>query len=75
MTFLTHKITKRQHRRQRNMSKVKEQDKIAATDLSKMEISNTYDRELKVIVIKILDLRRLKDLSETLSKETENKKT
>ena len=57
------------------MSKVKEQDKIAATDLSKMEISNTYDRELKVIVIKILDLRRLKDLSETLSKETENKKT
>ena len=34
------------------------QDKITPRDLSKMDISNMPDRELKIRVIKILDLRK-----------------
>ena len=30
------------------------------------------DREIKLMVIKILDLRRVEELSETLNKEIEN---
>ena len=56
MTFLIHG-----HRqtvldkmiRQRNMAQIKEQNKITATDLIKMEISNIPDRECKILIIKI----------------------
>ena len=40
------------------MSQMKEQDKITARELNEMEISNMPDREFKVMVIKILDLRK-----------------
>ena len=40
-------------RKQRNMSQKKEKNKIAARDLSEMEIHNMPDREFKVMVIKI----------------------
>ena len=36
------------------MSQMKEQDKIRARDLSKMEISNMPYRKFKVMIIKIL---------------------
>lgn len=36
------------------MAQMKELDKITATDLIKMEISNITDRELKILIIKIL---------------------
>ena len=35
------------------MSRMKEQDKITARDLSKTNISNMPDREFKVMIIKI----------------------
>ena len=41
-------------RRQRNISQMKEQDKITARELNKMEINNLSDKEYKVMVIKIL---------------------
>ena len=41
-------------KRQRNMSQMKEQDKVTVRDLNKMEISNMTDRELKVMTIKSL---------------------
>ena len=48
---------------------MKGQYKTTARDLSEMEISNMPDREFKVIVLKILDLRRMEDISETINKE------
>ena len=33
---------------------MKEQDKTTARDLSKVDISNMFDREFKIIVIRIL---------------------
>ena len=36
-----------------NTSKMKKQDKTRANDLSEMEISNMFDREFKVMIIKI----------------------
>ena len=50
---------------------MKEQDKIIARDLNKME-SNMPDRKFKVMVIKILTLRRVENLRKTLNKEIEN---
>ena len=41
-------------RKQRNIPQMKDQGKITTTDLNKMEISNMTDRELRVMVIKIL---------------------
>ena len=41
-------------RRQRNVSQMKEQDKITARDLNAVEISNMPEREFKVMVLKIL---------------------
>ena len=40
-------------RKQGIISQVKVQDKIIASDLNKMEISNRSDREFKVMIIKI----------------------
>ena len=56
-TFLIYRNRKRELgklRRQKNMSQMKEQDKITARDLSKRESSNMPDREFKIIIIKIL---------------------
>ena len=57
--------------RQRNMSQMKEQDKLTAGDVSETEMSNIPDREFKVMMIKILTgvQKRLEDTSETLDKE------
>ena len=47
------------------MSQMKEQGKITAIDMNKMEIRNMPDREFKVMVIKILTRfeKRVLDLS------------
>ena len=47
-----------------------------AKDLNKTDISNTPDREFKVMAIKILNgfEKRAEDFSETLNREIENKK-
>ena len=57
MTFL---IQRNRHReedkrgRQRNISQMKEHDKITAGDLSKRKISNMPDTEVKLMIIRIL---------------------
>ena len=53
------------------MSQKKEKNKIAARDLSEMEIHNMPDREFKVMIIKIFTglEKRVKDISETLNNE------
>ena len=50
---------------------MKEQDKIRARDLSKMEISNMPSRKFKVLIIKILTgfEKKVENISETLNKE------
>ena len=55
-------------RRLKNMYQMKEQDKIKARQLNKMEINNMLDREFKVIVIKILTglEKRVKGIGESL---------
>ena len=56
LSFLTHTERHREldkMRKQRNMSQKKEKNKIAARDLSEMEIHNMPDREFKVMIIKI----------------------
>jgi len=63
-------------RRQRNMSQIKEQDKIRVGDLSETEISNMSDSEFKVTLIKMLARieEGLQDLHETLHQELEDVK-
>ena len=53
---------------------MKKEDKITARELNEMEISTVSNRELKVMVIKILTglKERVVDLNETLNKEIEN---
>ena len=41
-------------RRQRHMIQTKEQDKTPEKELNPMEINNLLDKELKVMVIKII---------------------
>ena len=48
--------------RQRNMARMKEQNKTPETELNKMEITNLSDAEFRTLVI-----RMLKELSEDLS--------
>lgn len=43
--------------RQINMFQIKEQDRTRE-ELSEREISNLFDKEFKVVIIKILKLRR-----------------
>ena len=50
----TEKHRKLHKMRQRNMSQMKEKEKTIARHLSQTEISNMLDREIKVMVIKIL---------------------
>ena len=45
-------------RTQGNMYQMKEQYKITATDISEMDVSNMLDRECKVMIMKIVELRR-----------------
>ena len=56
------------------MSQMKEEDKITEREVNKMDISNMLDRELKVMVIKILTglEQGAEVLSETLNKGIEN---
>ena len=53
---------------------MKGHDKVTARELNETEISNMPDKELKVMVIKILTQleKRVKDLSEIFNKEIEN---
>ena len=53
---------------------MKEHDKVTARELNETEISNVPDKELKVMVVKILTQleKRMKDLSEIFNKEIEN---
>ena len=50
---------------------MKEQDKITGRDLSEMEISNIYDKEFKVMIVKILTGldKRLERITETLNED------
>ena len=76
MTFLTDRNNTEldKLKRQRNMSQMKEQNKIKARDLNEPKVSNMTHRELKVMVIKILTglEKRLEDVSEILN-ETNKK--
>ena len=42
-------------KRQRNMSQIKEQDKITVKELNEIEINSVSNKEFKVMVIKILN--------------------
>ena len=56
-------------RRQRNMLKMKEQNKTPGKELDKMKTSNLLDAEFKILVIRTLDeLRgRINELSESFN--------
>jgi len=58
-------------RRQRNLSQMKEQDKVMAGDLSETDVSNMPDGEFKAMIIRILSRleKRMVDISETLNRE------
>lgn len=64
-------------RRQRAMSQIKEEDKTTARELSKRDIYNMSDGNVKVMIIKVLNgcEKRVEDLSEILNKDTGNIKT
>ena len=52
----------------------KEQENISEKGLNETKISNMFDKEFKVMIIKMLTglERRVEEPSETFSKETEN---
>ena len=58
-------------RRQKNTSQTTEQHKITARELNGTEISNTPDKEFKVMVKKILTgcEKRVEDLGKSLNKQ------
>jgi len=58
-------------RKQRNMSQIKEQNKITVRGISKTKMNKMPDRKFKVMIIKILTglEERVEDISETLKKE------
>ena len=41
-------------RKQRNLSQMKEQNKVTARDLNETDINNMPDRDFKVIIIRVL---------------------
>ena len=41
-------------RKQRNLSQMKEQNKVTARDLNEIDINNMPDRDFKVIIIRVL---------------------
>lgn len=53
---------------------MREQDKISVKDLNEMEISNSHDKKLKIMVIIMLTAhrRRLEEQNENVNKEIEN---
>ena len=55
------------------MLQTKEQDKTSEKELNEMEISNLPDKELKVMVIKMLTkcMRRMEEHSENFNNELE----
>ena len=61
-------------RRQRNLSQMKEKDKAMARDLSKTDISNTSDREIKTMTTRILIRleKRVEDINEALTTKIRN---
>jgi len=61
-------------RRKRNMSQMKEHDKITTRELNKTEISNMPKGEFKVMVIKILTglEKAVDELSENFNKDMES---
>ena len=76
---IAHINTQRQRKmdelsKQRNLSQMKEHDKITARDLNKTEINSMPDREFKVIIIKILIglEKRVEDISKTQMKNLIN---
>ena len=61
-------------RKQRNLSQMKEQNKVTARDLNEIDINNMPDREFKVIIIRVLPglEKRVKSMSETHNREIRN---
>ena len=57
--------------RQWDLSQMKEQDKAIARDLSKIDISNMFDREFKATIIRILTglEKRMEGIRKTLTTE------
>lgn len=53
---------------------MKDQYKTTAKELNEMDISKIPDNIFKLMVIEILDLRKVENLRETFHKEIENKK-
>ena len=53
---------------------MKEQDKITAKELNKMEINNMHYKKFKVMFIKVLNEleKKVEKLSETFNKEVSN---
>ena len=69
LVFLTYRNRHRdldKMRRQRNVSKMKEQDKAMVKDLCETDISNMSEREFKLMIIRILTRleKRVQDMSE-----------
>lgn len=63
-------------KRQRNMFQTKEQGKTPEKGINETEVSNLFNKEFKVIVIKMLIKlgKIIEDLSENFNKEVENMK-
>lgn len=60
-------------RRHRNLSKMKEQNKATASDLSQIDTGNISDREFLAMIIKTtLDLRKVEDMRKALTTEIRN---
>ena len=63
-------------KQQRNMFQMKEKDKTPEEELRKVEISNSPDKEFKVLIIKMLNNlgRKMDEHSDKFNKELENTK-
>ena len=63
-------------RRQRNMFKMKEQNKTTEEELSKVKISNLPNKEFKIMMIEMFDelRRRIDEHNENFNKKVENVK-
>lgn len=63
-------------KKQRNIFQTKGQGKIPETDLNKIKISDLPDKELKIMIIKVLtkDKRTMHEQSEHFSKKVKKKK-
>lgn len=61
-------------RQQRNASQIKEQDKVMASDLRKIDIINKADRQFKEMIISMSTgfEKRVEDTSERLNRKIRN---